>query len=605
MVIWTQYVLDPEYLPWLWILVPLLILYMIRPRPIDQTIPSLMFLLQDKGKAISNSFLRYLYRDLVLLLQILILVLLVAAACRPYLSVSKTSLVGSSVVVIDASASMQTDDGRWGEAKRAAIDNLARQNTIILVKNRPVIVARDVTRDEAEEIIDGLKPSDTETNIYGAIIAAREFANGPDTVVTIVSDFRNTDDQQDYRAAAKTLIATGAVVRFIGVGTQVDNIGIISLDVDDQRTRIGVRNFGAASIVATVSMKGFEQAVPLAPGATDYVTIETPAGITEVKLEPNDKFALDNTAFIANADRFDVKMLVITNDAQVREKPWWLAMESISGQKPLDLTLEVSSPPQLPKIDHDIVVFQNVNPTLLVQRTIRDAIANVQNGGAVIIMGQPDLFATNYEELLPLTYESKGGASEIQGGQFSVLPPNLEFGDVQEYHKVKGNAGLVLATAGDGTPLISLYPVGKGRVLYYGINDAQSGFPLKPKYPVFWKYMVNQLTGRIAVEKLNVNTGGVPIGVAGTPTSMPGADSFDGFFDLQGAYVFADRTIAANLLSAGESDVSAIVPDESLTNIAADEANLEKEKELTGIFVLAALILLLLELFIVKYRGDF
>lgn len=605
MVAWANYFLDTGYLLWFWLLVPLLILYLIKPRPVDQTIPSLMFLLQDKGKAFRNSFFRYLYRDAVLFMQILILVLLIAGAARPYISVGKDALVGNAVIVLDASASMQTDDGRWDEAVRIAEQALTGQNTIILIKNRPVIIARDANKADAQDALRGLEPSDTETNLYSGIVATREFLNGPDTIVTVISDFRNSDEQQDYRAAVSTVIASGAVVNLRGVGTQVDNIGIVSMDVTDARTRIGVRNFGTESLVATVRIEDFEQALPLSPGATDYVTITTPPGVTKVTLAPKDAFMLDNEATIANADDFAVHILVVTNDDDITKRPWWYALQSINEQTPLQLDIETVSPPQIPTIKHDIVVFNKVTPNLLVQRTIRDSVELASSGGGVIIMSQPDLFAIDYEELTPLSSTGKAGASSVDAGQFSALTQDIEFGDVQEYHVVNGEGGLVLATAGqDATPIIALYPVGSGQTLYYGIDDARASFPLEPTYPVFWKRVIDRLTGRISVERLNVGTGSTASALE-TPKRTPDKSDFTGFYDEQGTYEYDDRTIAVNLLSSAESDVSAALPDETLLAAAGAQASATKEKELTGLFALAALIMLFIELFVVKWRGDF
>jgi hypothetical protein len=314
---------------------------------------------------------------------------------------------------------------------------------------------------------------------------------------------------------------------------------------------------------------------------------------------------LDNEATIANAEDFLVRVLVITNDKDITKRPWWYALQSIHEQTPLQLDIETVSPPQIPTVQHDIVVFSGVTPSLLVQRTIRDSVELASQGGGVVVMSQPDLFAIDYEELLPLTTTGKAGASAIDAGQFSALTQDIEFGDVQEYHLVEGDGGLVLATAGiDAVPVITLYPVGQGQSLYYGIDDARSSFPLEPTYPVFWKRVIDRLTGRISIERLNVGTG-TNAAVGEAPKQTPDKTDFTGYYDEQGTYEYADRTVAVNLLSTVESDVSAALPDEALLAAAGAQASATKEKELTGLFALLALIMVFLELFVVKWRGDF
>jgi hypothetical protein len=605
---WSSFFLDPSLKHWFWILAPFLILYLIRPKPSNQTIPSLMFLLQDKGKAIRNSFLRYLYRDFVFFLQLLILVILVAAALQPFLTVSSTELIGNSVIVIDASASMQTRDDRWDQAINHAKDALARQNTIILVRNRPVLIGKDITERDARILIDALEPGSTETNLYAAIIAARQYVEGPDSVVTIISDFRETDEQQDYKAAVRSIAATGAAITLQPVGTaDVQNVGFVSMSVDDTRTRIGIKNFGSESIVATVSAEDFTQDVPLGPGSTDYVTIQTPPGVTEVELQPNDDFPLDNTITIANSDRFNFRVLIITNDEKITTRPFYYALQSISDTSPVNLEIEINNPPALTTVDHDLVIIAGLDTNLLVQRTLRDTFENVRaNGRGAVIVAQSQTQTINYEGLLPVAFTATGGATALTSSGQSSLVQSIEFGDVTERDVYKPFGTTLAIATDDNGPVISLLPVGTGQTLFYGIRDDRGTFALEPSYPVFWKRMIDTLTGRINIERLNVKTGVSPLGAAAEPEETPSKQPFDGFYDDQGVYKYDGFTIAANLLSAEESDVavrdvSRLAEDAGVT----DAQNQRKQKEIAGLFALIALGLLFLELFIVKFRGDF
>jgi hypothetical protein len=600
-----NYFLAPSFITWFWILIPFLILYLIKPKPVNQSIPSLMFLIQDKGSAFRNSFFRYLFRDFVFLLQLLILALLIAAACRPYATVPKTALVNNAVIVIDGSASMQTEDGRWDDAIDYAKDSLAWQNTVILVLNRPVVLGTELSKGEAEDILDSLQPSATETNLYSAIIAARQYAPDADTTVTVISDFRNTDSQQDYTAAIKTVQASGATVQLQQVGGAAQNIGIVSLDVKEERTRVGITNFMDESKVVTLKAGSFEQAVPLGPGATDYVTINTPIGTTEVKLDVNDDFPLDDRAYIVNHDDLGVDILIVTNDLTIRNTPFWYGLQAINDQTPLELRIDVNNPPTLVNVDHDIIIFKDVSPTLLVQRTVRDAKANTEQGNAVIIMYQDDLFGINFEGLLPYEYQGKGGATAVVGSEFSSLVSDIDFGDVQHYSIITGTGRELAEASADGSPMIGLHSIGNGQALYYGIDDKVASFPVDTKYPVFWKRMLDELGGRESLEKLNYKTGATPLNVRGEPRETPNDAIYMGFLDQQGIYRFEGRSVAANLLSQEESRVS-VEPLESLRAAqVAESGGVLKEKELTPYLIMFLIFLLFLELFIVKFRGDF
>jgi hypothetical protein len=600
----TRYFLAPDLAVWFWLLVPFLLLYLIRPKPVSQTIPSLMFLLQDKAKSIRNSFLKYLYRDFVFFLQLLALALLIGAACEPFVNLPKTTLVSSTVIVLDASASMQTSDGRWEAALDTATSKLSRQNTIILVLNRPYVVASRVSRGDAEEILSRLEPADTETNLYAAIVASREYAEGPDSVVAVISDFRNTDRQQDYKAAIKTVQATGATVELHPVGGPAKNVGITSVVVEEHRTRIGITNFGEEATAVDFTAASIEQAVPLGPGSTDYVSFTTPPGVTTATIDADDDFDLDDRAYIVNNEDLDVSVLIITNNQDIRTTPFWYSLQAIDGATPLDFEISVSSPPALPSIDHDIVVFYEVNTQLLVQRTVRDTAAAVQSGrSAVVIMHQEDLFSIDFEGLFPYEYEGAGNGASVMAGEFTPLVKDVEFGEVTRYHRISGG-GRVIAQTGDGTPIITLLPVGRSNVLYYGIDDESASFPQEASYSRFWKNALDELGGRIAPERLNYRTGAAPL-FTGAPDEKPDGAAYNGFLDEQGVYTFGERSVAANLMSREESDVSA-EPADTITAITGGRSEQSlKQKELATYMLLVVLALLFLELFIVKYRGDF
>lgn len=602
----SNYFLAPSLAVWFWLLVPFILLYLIKPKPMDQTIPSLMFLMQDKGKAFRNSFLRYLYRDFVFFLQFLILALLVAAAAQPFVTVPKTSLVTHAVIVLDNSASMAAEDGRWEDALDEARARLSWQNTLILVRNRPVVLGSEITKGEAEELLANLEPAHTETNLYSAIVAAREYAPNADTSVTVISDFRNTDAQQDYRAAIRTVEASGAAVETVQVGGAARNIGITAMDAQEDKTVVFITNFNNESSVVTLTAGSLKQDVPLGPQATEPVTIATPPGITEIAIDADDDFPLDDTATLVNNEDLSVSMLIVTNNENIGRTPFWYSIQAINEQTPLEISVDINTPPSLTTVDHDIVVFADVSPNLLVQRTVRDAASSVESGNAAIILYQHELFGIDFEGMLPLSYEGQGGSTGVVAGELSPITKDVDFGEVQRYHRASGNVRALAEATADNSPVIALLPFGEGQVLYYGIDDSTAGFPQEPYYPVFWKRALDQLGGRVSLERLNYKTGAVPVGVSGEPEELPdGPDEFSGFLDQQGVYRFGDRAVAANLLSADESRISA-EPLESRDRAGTGESSVAmKEKELSMFLAILVLILLFLELFIVKFRGDF
>src|SRR3989344_662266 len=124
-------------------LIPLIILYLIRPKPKELVIPSLMFLLQDRGIAKRHTFLKTILRDLLFLLHLLALLGLAFSIAEPIFNIPYDSAAKSTVVVLDMSASMQTTEkgeSRFERATDAARKAIKGETRAILAENTPQVV---------------------------------------------------------------------------------------------------------------------------------------------------------------------------------------------------------------------------------------------------------------------------------------------------------------------------------------------------------------------------------------------------------------------------------------------------------------------------------
>src|SRR3989338_8706755 len=117
--------LNPPGLYALLSLIPLILLYLIRPKPKRQTIPSLMFFFRNREKSRLNSFLRYISRNLLFLMHFCAIALLAIAIATPYILERQKITTESTAIVLDVSASMQAKEGlstRFEKSKDAAKD---------------------------------------------------------------------------------------------------------------------------------------------------------------------------------------------------------------------------------------------------------------------------------------------------------------------------------------------------------------------------------------------------------------------------------------------------------------------------------------------------
>src|ERR1041385_5483936 len=115
-------------------LVPLVILYLIRPKPKNLAIPSLMFFIKSSGARRLTSFLKTLTRDWLFLIQLLLLGALALTFANPFTTYQHDITATNTVIVLDASASMQTQEGtstRFDIAVSKARSLLGSKNTVI------------------------------------------------------------------------------------------------------------------------------------------------------------------------------------------------------------------------------------------------------------------------------------------------------------------------------------------------------------------------------------------------------------------------------------------------------------------------------------------
>ncbi len=186
----ADYFINPFYLYALLSLIPLILIYLIRPKPIKKTIPSLMFFFKNIEKSKFNAFFRYFTKNFLFLLQLLFLSLLSLAIATPYLITEGNIKADNTVIVLDTSASMQTHSGlltRFSKAVNIAEKNLGKRNTLILIKDTPELILKEESSAKIKAALSKINPTDTTSNIAEAIMfGAEQLEKGR---IVVVSDF--------------------------------------------------------------------------------------------------------------------------------------------------------------------------------------------------------------------------------------------------------------------------------------------------------------------------------------------------------------------------------------------------------------------------------
>ena len=502
-----NFFLQPIWLYALLLIIPLILLYLIQPKPKHKVLPSLMFLFKDLGRDKRTNFFRKLIRDLLFLLQLLVLLFLLFSIAKPYINVTKESLFKNTVLVLDVSASMKADyDGnsRFEEGVKIAKENLGVINTLILAKKTPEVVLIDEDSGEIKSYLNKLKATDTPTNLYDAISTAGGYAKG-DSRIVIISDFIDTETDTDLDTAKKTLEAQGIKIDFMRVFKHAGNVGIVDLDIDDKKTTVVIKNYNQDPVEVKLKVNSLEETINIKGNSQELFSFSTPAGTSKVEIDVvsgKDEFEADNTVYVSTPSGVKKKALLITNSNNPEKTFLYNAFDVMKNTD-----IEIAIPPKIPNLgNYDIFILKDVDPNLILPGTFKGVEKEaVEKGKTVIITAQSKpttILNVNYYGLMPLrANDTSTTTTNILASSNEGITSNIEFGITKKYFSTSPLEGInvvILAASEDKTPIITFSPLGQGKVFYYGILDedsnADASFAKSPAYFVFWKRLVDFAT---------------------------------------------------------------------------------------------------------------
>jgi hypothetical protein len=579
--------------------IPLVLLYLLRPRPSLVRLPTFTFLSVDTEQATRHRFLERLRRDALFLFQLLVLVGVSLALATPYLSVPSAAVAEETVLVVDASASMTVESGgttRFARAVDAATDAVAGSTTVVVAETNPRVLLRDGSEAAARRALRDLRPTDAPGDLGAAVTAASTLAS-TDARVVVFSDFAG----EGWQTAVEEARARGLAIelqQFRGGGT--DNVGIVDLSFADGRVTATVRNSGVSAATRALGFEaGDRRTLQLAPGDVAVETFDVPTGGGTLRLTPGDSFGTDDVAYVAAPGTAQIRVLLLTNDENTYLTT---ALGLVEG---VDLT--VVNPPTAVQGTYDVVIFGDLEPQRLLRGDLALARETLDDGGGVAVLAQDDLAQLGYGDLLLLRPTREVGTTATAIASSDPLVAGIDFSE-GEYVRGELKSGRTLVAASDGTPLVAVADSGGGQVLYYGYLERSSAFRFNYLYPVFWKRATLSLAGRASLEDLNYRTGDRLTFADETAVTTPSGRVTGTTVPLSqaGFYTAGDRELGASLLDVVESDVNAplVTSDVVAGGTTGTAAVASVPFDLTPAVVAVVLAVLAGELVFLRRRGD-
>jgi hypothetical protein len=609
--------------------IPLIILYMLRPKPAVLSIPSLMFVLKlERERKRVYASLTKIVQDPLFLIQLLMLILLSIAAAGYYYN-SEEPLSGEhTVLILDTSASMQVDS-RFEDAVGIADGYVSKKNSIILASDMPLLALEGGSASAAHDIFKKVKPGAGTADLSAAITTGMRSLSREGGRIIVISDFAYS--KGDDPVASKNLAESyGIEVNFVKVGKPADNIGIINGWIEatdgkygytgviknykDQNQRVKIETFRGTSGNATTS---FTLDVPA--GETNQFTLgNLGPGITTVRLDVKDSQPVDDKAYISIPETSNQRILYITDNGKLPSKT------ALSLLPNSNLTVSESVPAELDKYTL-VVLAQKETP---IADTSVERIENyVRNGGNAVFIVSGALIPEKTEVDLikilpvkPLRLEDAEYGIRVKEIQKSSITKDIRSNEisVRKYMSAAERTGsTTLVALENGVPILSYWQVGRGTVFYMGLSDelgenSWNNFHNLPEYPVFWIKLVQWLGGTGDISEYNLKTGTLT-SLAKTEEIRTPSKTFTSnriLFDEAGIYELSGKKIAVNLYNDRESNTKIDASELIKRAVSNDEPKLVRadsytaKQDITNYLIGVLFLLILLEILIVRQRGE-
>ena len=561
--------LSPSALWWLLLAAIIVFLYLLKLKRKRTVVPSVLLWERALEEVEANAPFRKLRRNLLLLLQLLALIALVLALSRPLVT-TKALATGSTVIIIDSTASMSARD-EDGESRLDRAKQLAREligslgggeRAAIIESSARVSVRSPLTSDIAAlaEVITQVHETDAPGNLTDAMRLAEQIARSErDASVVIISDGGGspiasaTDVPLEVSARSNSDSHVGSV-RFVRVGRRSDNIGIIAMNSRSfagggrRELFASIANFGDRIRTVGVELKidGTlidARTLDLAPNdrrGSVFDSLPGDGAIAELKLDIDDDLAADNIAYAVLPSARRIRVGVISDNPFLLE-----ALAANAGVAATRIGA-ISSAGEFDCI--------------------------VSDGAAVIETDRPVL-AVNPPETAGLWRATGARENPEITSVERAHPINnfLSYGDLNvESVATRETASWLkpIVSAGND-PLIWAGDDGRRRIVMIGFDLARSDLPLKVEFPILLANVVSWLAGLDSPATQRVVRTGQPVtGQTSAPAARittPAGDTRE-VASRDGSFVFADTLrvgkyevsegppLAASLLSEAESN---------------------------------------------------
>lgn len=464
------------------VLVPVVVaMYLLKLRREERTVSS-TFLWQRMVRDVeANAPWQKLRRNLLLLLQLIVLLALIFALARPYLLTTGIS-TQNLILIIDRSASMgATDAGgtRLDAAKREAmrlVDQMpdtGRATVIAFGGRMEVPASASADRRELRAAINGLQPRNgggsdlSQALALASALAARDAGSE----VAIISDGQVTAPEQAQ---------IPATVRFFPIGTRADNAAISALVLEPgaggQRLFAQVTNYGPKQVTRRLIVEldgqlfnAYDLQIDLGGRQSAVADVPAAVRVASARLEGTDALPTDDRAVAVGAPAEKANIRLVSD-----------------GNRFLETALATLPGVQVTRVPTTTTTFTNTVALTVLDGVVPDPLP----AGNLLFVGPPrssPLFSVTGTLEYPTLRPAAGGDPLLQ---------NVSVAEVNVLRAAQMPKPLWARTLieSDGGPILLAGEERGRRIAVLGFALQESDLPLQVTFPI----LISNLAGYLA-----------------------------------------------------------------------------------------------------------
>ncbi|MBX7255598.1 MAG: VWA domain-containing protein [Candidatus Hydrogenedentes bacterium] len=539
---WTNFVtsvdkaLNAAFLapPFLWLLslIPIIILlYFLKLRRTPVVISSTLLWMKSLQDITANAPFQRLRRNLLLLLQILVLLLAVLALARPFVK-AEGSAGRNLCLLVDRSASMKTNENgrpRMDLAKQEAlriVDEMQRGDKVMLVSfadKADVLCELTDDRPRLRAAIEDIQPTDTQTKVRDAYFVAYSLQlTTRDLHSVIISDGdisdldeivpRNFGPVRQVSEQSTEARARFYDLSFVKVGSSVKNAGIVVFSLrepsegttGDRQVLVLVHNADTEPLSTTVTLS-FEdttlavEEVSVEPGQDAELVFRLPEigeGILKAELDHQDDFPTDNVAWLSLHPAAKIRTLVV---AEPTATGTYFLQRVLTPDPRVELST-IAPASYSNSDDYDLTIFYGFAPEQLPAGTLLfiNTLPKLEGLGSESAIEGPPILSLDAEH--PLL-------------RFNVNPSNVSIRSAMKVVLPDWARPVVSTTSG---ALIGDISRGAQHMAFIGFDIAESDWPLNLSFPLFFQNVLAWTTRAALSADVSIPAG-KPLTLVGEP----------------------------------------------------------------------------------------